>query len=358
MSRKKQNVAPKPVSGEKAMRQRFYGMSGLIVVLNIVFPDNIRVQLITLGLMLITTLLFTPAGRVLIGTWFNKEKWRTLNITQKTVFFKFYIAIPVIALALLIHTATYSRQVADGVMGYLFPSGEDISGSNMLTSLRGIIDSKLPNIFSSISLYLAYMFGIGSVVKNIQIGMSGKMLKRLRNSADARRVLDQMTWDQFEKILRKFFESKGYKATLTNNGSDGGIDVALEKNGRREMVQAKHWKSSRVGVAVVREIFGVIQAEKMHRGFIITSGLFTEDAKEFVNKIPGKIVLIDGDLLIQIIKGDSEFEKKTHDVIKTAVPLDGTECSMCGGVMVLRTADKKTFWGCSNYPECRNTQEV
>ncbi|MDH8346177.1 restriction endonuclease, partial [Klebsiella pneumoniae] len=74
-----------------------------------------------------------------------------------------------------------------------------------------------------------------------------------------------------EKILRKFFESKGYKATLTNTGADGGVDVALEKNGRKEMVQAKHWKVNRVGVSVVREIYGVVQAERMHRGFIVTS---------------------------------------------------------------------------------------
>ncbi|MBQ0600847.1 restriction endonuclease [Klebsiella oxytoca] len=358
MGRKNQKFVAKPISGEKVMRQRFFGMSGLVIVLNIVFSDNIRVQLLTLGLMLVTTLLFTPAGRVLVGTWAKKEKWRTLNVPQKTVFFKFYVAIPVIAAALMIHTATYSRVVSDGVMSYVFPASEDISNSVMLTKLRGVMDTKLPNLFSSVALYFAYLFGIGSIVKNMQIGMSGKMIKRIRNSADARRILEQMTWDQFEKILRKFFESKGYKATLTNTGSDGGIDVALEKNGRREMVQAKHWKVNRVGVSIVREIYGVVQAERMNRGFIVTSGLFTEEAREFAVKVSGKIVLIDGNLLIEIIKGDSEFEKQTDATISSAISIEEKSCTMCGGQMVLRTANKKTFWGCSNYPECRNTHEV
>ncbi|HGW1616118.1 TPA: restriction endonuclease [Klebsiella pneumoniae] len=340
------------------MRQRFFGMSGLVIVLNIVFSDNVRVQLLTLCLMMITTLLFTPAGRVLVGTWANKEKWRTLNVPQKTVFFKFYVAIPVIAIALIIHTTAYSRVVTDGVMSYVFPASEDISNSAMLTKLRGIMDSKLPNIFSSLALYFAYLFGIGSIVKNMQIGISGKMIKRIRNSTDAKRVLEQMTWDQFEKILRKFFESKGYKATLTNTGADGGVDVALEKNGRKEMVQAKHWKVNRVGVSVVREIYGVVQAERMHRGFIVTSGFFTEEAREFADKVSGKVVLIDGNLLIEIIKGDSDFEKQTDATINSAVSIEENPCSVCGGKMVLRTSDKKTFWGCSNYPECRNTHEI
>lgn len=358
MGRKNQRVVAKPISGEKVMRQRFFGVSALVIVLNIIFSDDIRVQLLTLGLMLITTLAFTPAGLVLIGTWIKKEKWRTLNVPQKTFFFKFYVAIPFIALALIAHTATYSRVVTDGVMSYVFPVNEDISDSGMLIKLRSFMDLSLPNVFSSIALYFAYFFGIGSIVKNIQIGMSGHMIKRIRNSADARRVLEQLSWDQFEKILRKFFESKGYTATLTSTGADGGIDVALVKNGRREMVQAKHWKANRVGVSVVREIYGVVQAEKMNRGFIITSGLFTKEARDFANKVAGKVALIDGNLLIEIIKGDSEFERQTDTELNNTNTAEDSDCPVCGGKMILRAVNKKSFWGCSNFPECRNTHEV
>lgn len=358
MSHKKKKDSPKTLSAEKAMMQRFFGMSGLVITLNVIFSDNIRVQLISLGLMAITTLCFTSPGRVLLGTWMKKEKWRNINVSQKTVFYRFYIAIPVIAFALIIHTATYSKAVSDGVMSYVFPAGEDISGSNMLLKMRFMMNDYLPRIFSSLCLYFAFLFGIGSVVKNLQIGTSGKLLRKIRNSEDAKRVLSQMTWDQFEKILRKFFESKGYKATLSNAGADGGIDVALEKNGRHEMVQAKHWKTNRVGVSVVREIYGVIQAEKFHRGFVVTSGLFTEEAKEFSAKVPGKIILIDGNLLIEIIKGDSDFERHSEEQNGNPVSIDSSACELCGGIMVLRSSNKKTFWGCDNFPDCRNTREI
>lgn len=358
MDRKSKKNVGKPISVAKVMRQRFFGMSGLVVILNIIFFDDIRVQLVTLGLMLVTTLFFTPSGRVLVGTWINNEKWRMLNVSQKTLFFKIYVAIPLVIAALIIHTTVSSRFLADSVMSYIFPPNEDISDSVMLTKLQGMMDKILPNIFSAFSQYLAYLFAIGSIVKNLQIGISNRMIKRLRNSADSKKILEKVTWDQFENLLRKFFESKGYDATLTDAGADGGIDIALRKNDRREMVQAKHWKANRVGVAVIREIYGIVQAEKMNRGFIVTSGLFTNEALEFTKKVPGKIVLIDGNLLIEIIKGSSDFETETDTPPSTPVPIEENYCRICGGEMLLRTGNRKTFLGCSNYPECRNTHEI
>ncbi|EOC0011573.1 restriction endonuclease [Cronobacter turicensis] len=340
------------------MRQRFAGVSILIIVVNVVFSNDLRIQLATLFLMVLTTLLFTASGQILLGTWLKKEKWRNQRVPPKTLLFRYYVAIPTIALALVLHSASFSKLMSDGLISFVFPAGEDITGSNVLLKIRAFLTNTIPDVMSSMSLFLAYLFGVGSIIKNMQIGLSGKLLKRIRNSEDAKYVLNLITWDQFENILRKFFESKGYKADLTKVGADGGIDIYLERNGLREMVQAKHWKTSRVGVSVVREVFGVVQAEKMHRGFIITSGLFTSEARDFANKVNGKIVLIDGNLLIEIIKGDSNFEHEKQDISGKAISLDSPECEMCGGAMVLREGKKKAFWGCSNFPECRNTHEI
>ncbi|EGT5675310.1 hypothetical protein AGJ34_20280 [Cronobacter dublinensis subsp. dublinensis] len=358
MSRKRNNDSKVQVSSETTMHQRFAGLSMLIIVLNVVFADNFRIQMATLFIMIIQSLLFTPAGKVLVGTWLKKEKWRTQHVKHKTVLFKFHVAIPVIALSLVISSAPYSKLMSDSVMSFIFPANEDISGSSLLLKTRFFLNRTVPDVISSLSLYVAYLFCVGSIIKNVQIGLSGKLLKRIKNSEDAKRILELITWDQFENILRKFFESKGYKASLTQTGADGGIDISLEKNGRKEMVQAKHWKTNRVGVAVVREIYGVVQAEKMNRGFIVTSGLFTAEAREFAAKVAGKLVLIDGNLLIEIIKGDTKFEHQKDDVQGKLVCLDNSICDLCGSSMVLREANNKTFWGCSNYPECRCTREI
>ena len=47
----------------------------------------------------------------------------------------------------------------------------------------------------------------------------------------------------------------------TGGGADGGVDLVLSKTGERILVQCKNWKSSKVGVSTVRELFGVVTAE-------------------------------------------------------------------------------------------------
>ena len=47
----------------------------------------------------------------------------------------------------------------------------------------------------------------------------------------------------------------------TSAGAYGGIDLVLVKDGERIPVQCNNWRSSKVGVSTVRELFGVMTAE-------------------------------------------------------------------------------------------------
>jgi restriction system protein len=69
-------------------------------------------------------------------------------------------------------------------------------------------------------------------------------------------------------------------------GSDGGVDLRLNKDGNLFFVQCKHWKTQKVDVRVVREMYGVMTAEAASGAIIITSGLFTQDARNFAEDKP------------------------------------------------------------------------
>ena len=45
-------------------------------------------------------------------------------------------------------------------------------------------------------------------------------------------------------------------------GSDGGIDLRLKKSGNVFLVQCKHWKTQKVDVRIVREMYGLMTAER------------------------------------------------------------------------------------------------
>ncbi len=78
------------------------------------------------------------------------------------------------------------------------------------------------------------------------------------------------------------------------------MDLQLRRNGRLSIVQVKQWRANAVGVAVVREMFGVMVARRADSVVIITSGRFTRGAWRFAKGKP--ITLIGGTLLIELVR--------------------------------------------------------
>ncbi len=84
---------------------------------------------------------------------------------------------------------------------------------------------------------------------------------------------------------------------------DGGIDgiIKEDKLGLDAIyVQAKRWENS-VGSPVVHSFSGSLDGQRAKKGILITTSQFTQDAKEYVQKIEKKIVLIDGKTLAQLM---------------------------------------------------------
>jgi len=105
--------------------------------------------------------------------------------------------------------------------------------------------------------------------------------------------LRSIKWQDFEELAGVAYRRKGYTVTETGDGwADGGVDLVLRKGGEKIMVQCKHWKMVRVGAKVVRQLYGVIAAEGASGGILVTSGKFTQEARDLAK---GKTVdLIDG----------------------------------------------------------------
>lgn len=195
----------------------------------------------------------------------------------------------------------------------------------------------------------------------------------LFNSIRKKRLLDKqkdiesirsLSWKQFEVLVGEAFRRQGY-TVLENEGAgpDGGVDLWLRKDGNRYLVQCKQWKTLKVGVKVVREMYGLVAAHKAAGAIIITSGLFTQEAKAFARDKP--LDLVEGQQLvgmIESVKDPTTSQKEPSRASTDSIPA-ATRCASCGAEMILRTAKKgsnagQQFWGCSNYPKCRETKAV
>jgi restriction system protein len=135
---------------------------------------------------------------------------------------------------------------------------------------------------------------------------------------------------------------------------DGGVDLLLRRQGSKVVVQCKRWKSAQVGVALIREFFGVMVAEKAERGIFVTTGTFTPDATEFARGKP--LELVDGSRLAVLVAG---VQRGTSIPTEAAPPA----CPKCGGEMVRRLAKRganagNAFWGCTGYPKCSGARSI
>jgi len=154
------------------------------------------------------------------------------------------------------------------------------------------------------------------------------------NYQNLRRTLSQDLLERVKTCSPRFFEelvvdllvAMGYGGSHKDAGQavgrsgDGGIDgiIKEDKLGLDVVyVQAKRWESI-VGSPVVQTFAGSLEGQKARKGVLITTSRFSKDAKDFVNKIEKKIVLIDGEQLAQLMidYGIGVSEKSTYIIKK------------------------------------------
>ncbi len=125
----------------------------------------------------------------------------------------------------------------------------------------------------------------------------------------------------FERLVVDLLVKMGYGGSLKDAGQavgrsgDDGVDGIIKEDrlGLDQVyIQAKRWSGS-VGRPEVQSFAGSLEGHRARKGVFITTSQFTKDAREYVNRIEKKIVLIDGEQLAQLMidfgVGVSEIER-------------------------------------------------
>ncbi|WP_245546644.1 restriction endonuclease [Leeia oryzae] len=228
-----------------------------------------------------------------------------------------------------------------------------------LPDISGMLTHSLLSIFVSIGQYLIpAVFGLGALLSLIQRKKQSSLSTHLKG-APTKETLDNMSWREFEHLCAALFREQGYKVDLQGgNQPDGGVDLRLSMGKDLYLVQCKHWKTRKVGVATVRELFGVMTSQGAVGGFVVASGGFTQDAHDFAE---GRS--------IKLVPADKVLAMAGKPMPKIVVPQiqantdESPACPVCNNKMVLRTASKgaqagKQFWGCSLFPGCKGVRKL
>lgn len=125
-----------------------------------------------------------------------------------------------------------------------------------------------------------------SDISNIRIDVSEVndwMLNELnKNPTD----LYKLSSRRFEELVAEILMRKGYDVELTPATRDGGKDIYVARKDDLGsflyLVECKKYDAThKVGVSVIRDLYGVLSKEKATYGIVVTTSDFTKPAQEF-----------------------------------------------------------------------------
>lgn len=213
----------------------------------------------------------------------EKWKWQDDSVSTKLSVGILIAATSGIALWLARGTASvegyniFGGVLLGGVVGLFFAAPILIIPSFLLGSIimRAFRDPKAAEYRRILEAYTTYRAELGKY-ENFQL----RQQVQFWTSLDGR---------EFEIELGKLFSKLGYDVETTPASGDKGIDLLLSRGGQRTIVQCKRL-SNPVGVAAVRELYGVMVHFRANNAILACTGGFTQGVVDFATGKPIKLM--------------------------------------------------------------------
>lgn len=174
-------------------------------------------------------------------------------------------------------------------------------------------------------------------------------------------AVKEMSREQFEMLLAEGFKLKGYIVKdRRGRTADRRVDLELVRGGEFAVVHSRQWRATSVSMDTVRSFHAVMSERGAARGYVVTSGQFSADARAFARG--RNIELVDGARLYAMLH-DVRMTQTDPQRDSAAKRLAEPACPLCGGRMVKRIAKRganagKAFWGCAAYPACSGARPM
>lgn len=171
-------------------------------------------------------------------------------------------------------------------------------------------------------------------------------------------LLKQLEWRRLEELCAAYFQMEGYEARVARTSADGVVDIHLCAAGADKasiLVQCKAWDAYPASVEPVRRLRIAMTASRIAEGMLVSSGRFMPEAAEYARR--NSISLVDAGALLKRL--GALAPEKSHALLEFATQGDylTPTCPACSIKMVSRksTRQGRKFWGCRNYPQCKQT---
>jgi len=193
-------------------------------------------------------------------------------------------------------------------------------------------------------LFVANVVGV-YLAGLVSLGWLGGQLEaqRRRHLLEWTTELRHLNAEEFEWLVGETFRREGWMVTETGrqDAPDGNIDLQIERDGQRKMIQCKRWTAREVPVEEIRSFIGTLSVAGLtgRDGIFVTLSNFTQAAEEQAHK--GHLELLDGKAL-----------RDRMDKIRRAEP-----CPICGRKMRLDHSPYGWWFRCVS-PGCLGKKDL
>lgn len=164
-------------------------------------------------------------------------------------------------------------------------------------------------------------------------------------------LLANLEWKRFEELVVAYYSKTGVIAVRTKAGPDSPVHVKISWKGEARpfaLVQCIAHPAGLVDATRIQELFTVLTADDIRRGYAVTTGKFNVAARDLAEE--KHITLLSGDLLLE--KVNALPPPVRAELLQEFSVGDYTtpSCPKCDAKMERSDEDPK-IWQCKTHPD-------
>jgi len=124
--------------------------------------------------------------------------------------------------------------------------------------------------------------------------------KKLYDLKEEIELIQNLPWQQFKVLVAEAYKQTGYIIMEDSSFSaDPNVDLVIRKSANLYLVQCRYWQNRKLGKREVKSICSLTHAKQASGAFLMTTGIFTNDARHYAAGRP--ISLVDGIELVDLL---------------------------------------------------------
>lgn len=163
-------------------------------------------------------------------------------------------------------------------------------------------------------------------------------------------LLSKLEWKRFEELVADYYTKTGVVAVRTKSGPTTPVHVKISWKGEPRpfaCVQCIAHPTGLVDVKPLQDLFAVLTAEDIRRGYVVTAGKFNVNARDYAEE--KHITLLPGDIFLEKLNALPDAARA--EIMQTISTGDNQtpSCPKCDAKMV--HSPDESGWKCASHAD-------